>query len=72
MSAFRGKAENICSPRVFRLLTQSGNRDASGTAIEYGLTAAGISLAIIGAVNGNLSTKFWAIKTSLKYPRPIW
>ena len=44
--------------------------DESGaTAIEYGLIAAGISLAIIGAVNGiggNLSTKFGAINTSLK------
>src|SRR6202163_641679 len=40
-------------------------KDESGaTAIEYGLIAAGISLAIIGAVNGiggSLSTKFGAI-----------
>ena len=45
-------------------------KDESGaTAIEYGLIAAGISLAIIGAVNGigtSLSTKFGAINTSLK------
>ncbi len=44
--------------------------DESGaTAIEYGLIAAGISLAIIAAVNGigtNLSSKFDAINTSLK------
>jgi pilus assembly protein Flp/PilA len=44
--------------------------DKSGaTAIEYGLIAAGISLAIIGAVNGiggSLSTKFGDINTSLK------
>jgi pilus assembly protein Flp/PilA len=44
-------------------------KDESGaTAIEYGLIAAGISLAIIGAVNGigtSLSTKFGAINTSL-------
>ena len=44
--------------------------DESGaTAIEYGLIAAGISLAIIGAVNGiggSLSTKFGDINTSLK------
>jgi pilus assembly protein Flp/PilA len=44
--------------------------DESGaTAIEYGLIAAGISLAIIAGVNGigtNLSTKFGAINTSLK------
>jgi pilus assembly protein Flp/PilA len=45
-------------------------KDESGaTAIEYGLIAAGISLAIIGAVNGignSLSTKFGQINTSLK------
>ena len=44
--------------------------DESGaTAIEYGLIAAGISLAIIGAVNGiggSLSTSFGQINTSLK------
>jgi pilus assembly protein Flp/PilA len=44
--------------------------DQSGaTAIEYGLIAAGISLAIIAIVNGlgtNLSTKFTDINTSLK------
>jgi pilus assembly protein Flp/PilA len=45
-------------------------RDESGaTAIEYGLIAAGISLAIIAAVNGlgsSLSSKFDSINTSLK------
>ncbi|WP_315736801.1 MULTISPECIES: Flp family type IVb pilin [unclassified Bradyrhizobium] len=45
-------------------------RDESGaTAIEYGLIAAGISLAIIAAVNGlgsSLSSKFESINTSLK------
>jgi pilus assembly protein Flp/PilA len=45
-------------------------KDESGaTAIEYGLIAAGISLAIIAAVNG-LGTKiggtFTSINTSLK------
>lgn len=44
--------------------------DNSGaTAIEYGLIAAGISLAIIAVVNGigsNLNTKFDNINTSLK------
>ena len=44
--------------------------DQSGaTAIEYGLIAAGISLAIIAAVNGlgtTLNNKFTAINTSLK------
>jgi pilus assembly protein Flp/PilA len=45
-------------------------KDQSGaTAIEYGLIAAGISLAIIAVVNGlgsNLNTKFNSINTSLK------
>ncbi len=39
------------------------------TAIEYGLIAAGISLAIIAVVNGigsSLNTKFGSINTSLK------
>ena len=44
--------------------------DQSGaTAIEYGLIAAGIGLAIIAAVNGlgsTLNTKFTSINTSLK------
>ena len=44
-------------------------KDNSGaTAIEYGLIAAGISVAIIAVVNGlgtSLNTKFTAITTSL-------
>jgi pilus assembly protein Flp/PilA len=44
--------------------------DESGaTAIEYGLIAAGISLAIISVVNGlgtSLRTKFTSISSSLK------
>ena len=45
-------------------------KDQSGaTAIEYGLIAAGISLAIIAVVNGlgsNLNTKFSTNNSSLK------
>jgi len=45
-------------------------RDETGaTAIEYGLIAAGIALAIIAVVNGlgaKLNTKFTAINNSLK------
>ena len=45
-------------------------KDQSGaTAIEYGLIAAGISLAIIAVVNGlgtTLNTKFTSINASLK------
>jgi pilus assembly protein Flp/PilA len=44
--------------------------DESGaTAIEYGLIAAGIALAIIAVVNGlgtKLNSKFTSINTSLK------
>jgi pilus assembly protein Flp/PilA len=51
--------------RVFAFL-----KDESGaTAIEYGLIAAGISLAIIAVVNGlgsNLNTQFSNISTQLK------
>ena len=45
------------------------NDESGATAIEYGLIAAGISLAIIAVVNGlgsNLSTKFTDINNSLK------
>jgi len=45
-------------------------KDENGaTAIEYGLIAAGIAIAIITAVNGvgsQLSTNFTTISTSLK------
>ena len=45
-------------------------RDETGaTAIEYGLIAAGISIAILAAVNGlgsNLNTMFNSINSSLK------
>ena len=43
--------------------------ESGATAIEYGLIAAGISLAIIAIVNGlgtNLNNKFTSINTSLK------
>ena len=50
---------------IARFLTN----ESGATAIEYGLIAAGISIAIIVAVNGlgsNLNTKFNSINTSLK------
>jgi pilus assembly protein Flp/PilA len=43
--------------------------ETAATAIEYGLIAAGISLAIIAVVNGlgsKLNTKFTSINSSLK------
>ena len=43
--------------------------DTAATAIEYGLIAAGVALAIIAVVNGlgaKLNTKFSSINSSLK------
>ena len=43
--------------------------ESGATAIEYGLIAAGISVAIIAVVNGlgsNLNSKFTSISTQLK------
>jgi pilus assembly protein Flp/PilA len=43
--------------------------DSGATAIEYGLIAAGISVAVIAVVNGlgsTLNTKFNSISTQLK------
>ena len=45
------------------------NDESGATAIEYGLIAAGISVAIIAVVNGlgtSLNTKFTSISTQLK------
>ena len=51
------------------LISRFVKNESGATAIEYGLIAAGISLAIIAVVNGlgtNLNTKFTSINTSLK------
>jgi pilus assembly protein Flp/PilA len=52
-----------------RLLLKFLRDEEGATAIEYGLIAAGISLAIISIVNGmgaKLNTKFTSIYSSLK------
>ncbi len=52
-----------------RILKQFLSNESGATAIEYGLIAAGISLAIIAVVNGlgsNLNDKFTSINSSLK------
>jgi pilus assembly protein Flp/PilA len=52
--------------RVIRMFLAD---ESGATAIEYGLIAAGISLAIIAVVNGlgsKLNTKFTSINSSLK------
>ena len=51
------------------LISRFVKNESGATAIEYGLIAAGISLAIIAVVNGlgsNLNAKFTSINTSLK------
>jgi pilus assembly protein Flp/PilA len=43
--------------------------EAGATAIEYGLLAAGIAVAIIAAVNGvgaSLNTSFGSVQTAIK------
>ena len=52
-----------------KLFARFLNDESGATAIEYGLIAAGISIAIIVAVNGlgtTLNTKFTSINNSLK------
>ncbi len=51
------------------LVSRFMKNESGATAIEYGLIAAGISIAIISVVNGlgtTLSTKFSDISSSLK------
>jgi pilus assembly protein Flp/PilA len=51
------------------LIARFAKDESGATAIEYGLIAAGISLAIIAVVNGlgtNLNAKFTSINNSLK------
>jgi pilus assembly protein Flp/PilA len=51
------------------LIISFGRDETAATAIEYGLIAAGISVAIIAAVQGlgsKLNTVFTSISTALK------
>ncbi len=55
--------------KLKRHLVKFWSDESGATAIEYGLIAAGISLAIIAVVNGiggNLNGKFGEINGSLK------
>ena len=59
------RAELKMKTFVLRFLKE----ESGATAIEYGLIAAGIAIAIITAVNGvgtNLNTMFGSVSTSLK------
>jgi pilus assembly protein Flp/PilA len=54
---------------VRKMLIRFGRNESGATAIEYGLIAAGISVAIIVAVNTlgtNLNTTFGSVSTALK------
>jgi len=72
---FRGSIFTVASdvgahrPRMIALVRKFWADETAATAIEYGLIAAGISLAIIAVVNGigsKLNTKFSSINSSLK------
>ena len=55
--------------KVKRAFLKFLSDEKGATAIEYGLLTAGISIAIIAAVNGlgsNLNDKFTSLNTSLK------
>ena len=63
------KPRNLSGGFMKRVLARFWADDSGATAIEYGLIAAGIAIAIITAVNGvgtALSTKFTAVSTALK------
>ena len=52
-----------------RMIERFFRDESAATAIEYGLIAAGIALAIIGAVNTlgtTMSSKFTSLSTSIK------
>jgi pilus assembly protein Flp/PilA len=54
---------------MIEMVRRFWNDETGATAIEYGLIAAGISLAIIAIVNGlgtKLNTKFTSINSSLR------
>jgi pilus assembly protein Flp/PilA len=56
-------------PFMKKMIARFAKDESGATAIEYGLIAAGISLAIIAGVNAlgtALSSKFSAISSSLK------
>ena len=55
--------------KTMKRITRFWRDESAATAIEYGLIAAGISIAIIVAVNGlgsNLNTMFTSVNNSLK------
>ncbi len=54
---------------MLKMLAAFAKDESGATAIEYGLIAAGISVAVIAVINGlgtKLNTKFTSISTQLK------
>ncbi|MDF1687038.1 MAG: pilus assembly protein Flp/PilA [Parvibaculaceae bacterium] len=54
---------------MVRFLKNFANNESGATAIEYGLIAAGISVAIatiVGTVGGDVTTIFTSVSTALK------
>jgi pilus assembly protein Flp/PilA len=69
ISAERGHPTRDGVLLMKNLITRFVKDETGATAIEYGLIAAGIALAIITVVNGlgtTMNAKFTAISTSLK------
>jgi pilus assembly protein Flp/PilA len=65
----RLEPRNMAGENMKNIVKKFWSDESGATAIEYGLIAAGISLAIIAVVNGlgtNLNGKFTEINTSLK------
>jgi pilus assembly protein Flp/PilA len=61
--------QNLREAELQRILLKFLSDESGATAIEYGLIAAGIALAIIAVVNGlgsNLNEKFTSVNNSLK------
>jgi pilus assembly protein Flp/PilA len=59
----------IKEPNMKNLIARFASDESGATAIEYGLIAAGISVAIIAVVQGigtNLIAKFTAVQNALK------
>jgi pilus assembly protein Flp/PilA len=68
-STFRYRRNRLKAVKMRKKFFDFIADESGATAIEYGLIAAGISLAIIAVVNGlgtKLNTKFTAINNSLK------
>jgi pilus assembly protein Flp/PilA len=66
------KGADLCGIKelvMYNLIKQFAKDESGATAIEYGLIAAGISVAIIAVIQGlgtKLNTTFTSVQTALK------